>query len=173
MVAAVRQGVPWSYTSIITSIRVGISQNYDEWKERILVMYEECQHDRAYNESHGIGQRDRGNDKKPGGFKQITALSKSNAGGATSSSGGNTGRDAQGQWHTVAQKTFGGQGQPMDVDAREEKKRKQHSEGRCFKCNELGHLSRDCPTKKVAVRAVDTMLKEPLAESTKVEEVKE
>ncbi len=41
MVAAVRKGVPWSYTSIITSIGVGIPQNYDEWKERILVMYEE------------------------------------------------------------------------------------------------------------------------------------
>ncbi len=58
MVAAVQQGVPWSYTSIITSIRVGIPQTYDKWKERILVMYEEHQCDRAYNETHGIGQRD-------------------------------------------------------------------------------------------------------------------
>ncbi len=33
MVTAVRQGVPWSYMSIITSIGVGIPQNYDEWKE--------------------------------------------------------------------------------------------------------------------------------------------
>ncbi len=41
MVAAVQQGVPWSYTSIITSIGVGIPQTYDKWKERILVMYEE------------------------------------------------------------------------------------------------------------------------------------
>ncbi len=56
MVAAVQQGVPWSYTSIITSIGVGIPQTYDEWKERILVMYEEQQRDRAYNETHGIGQ---------------------------------------------------------------------------------------------------------------------
>ncbi len=128
MVTAVRQGVPWSFTSIITSIGVGIPQNYDEWKERILVMYEERQRDCAYNDAHGIGQRDRGNEKKPGNFKQITAPSKSNAGGTTSSSGGNSGHNAQGRWHTVAQKTFGGQGQPMDVDAREEKKAKQHAD---------------------------------------------
>ncbi len=175
MVAAVRQGVPWSYTSIITSIGVGIPQTYDDWKERILVMYEERQRDRAYNEMHGIGQHDRGSDKKPGNFKQITApsSSKNTAGGATSSSGGNSGRDAQGQWHSVAQKTYSGQGELMNVDAREEKKRKQHAEGRCFKCDKQGHLSRDCPTKKVAVRAIEAGPKEPLAESTKVEEVKE
>ncbi len=114
LVAAVCQGVPWSYTSIITSIRVGIPQNYDEWKERILIMYEERQQDRTYNETHGIGQRDRGNDKKPRGFKQITTTSspKNTAGGATSSSGGNSGRNAQGRWHTVLQKTFAGRDNP-------------------------------------------------------------
>ncbi len=80
MVAAVRQGVPWSYTSIITSIRIGIPQNYDEWKECILVMYEERQRDRAYNESHGIGQRDRGNDKKPGTSSKLPPPAKATQG---------------------------------------------------------------------------------------------
>ncbi len=161
------------FTSIITSIGVGIPQDYDEWKERILVMYEERQQDRAYNDAHGIGQCDRGNDKKPGNFKQITAPSKSNAGGATSSSGGNSNRNMQGRWHTVAQKTFGGQGEPMNIDARNEKKAKQCAEGRCIRCDGKGHLSKDCPDKKEAVRAVEAVPKEPLIESTKVEEVKE
>ncbi len=131
-------------------------------------MYEERQRDKAYNEAHSIGQRNRGNEKKPSNFKQITAPGKSHAGSTTSSSGNDKGRDSQGRWTT-----YGGQGKPMDVDAHEEKKQKQCAEGRCFKCNERGHLSKDCPTKKVAVRAVETDLKEPLAESTKVEEVKE
>ncbi len=61
----------------------------------------------------------------------------------------------------------------MDIDAREEKKAKQRAEGRCFRGNRKGHLSKDCPDKKVAVRAVEAGPKEPLAESTKVEEVKE
>ncbi len=156
--------MPWSYTGIITSIGVGIPQDYDEWKERILVMYEECQRDKAYNETHGIGQRDRGNDKKSGGFKQIAAP----PGNAKASGGGEKARDSQGKWTT-----YGGQGRPMDVDAREEKKKKQHAEGHCFKCDERGHLSKDCTNKKVAVRAVETAPKELLAESTKVEEVKE
>ncbi len=175
MVAAVRQGVPWSYTSIIANIGVGIPQTYDDWKERILVMYKEQQRDRTYNESHGIGQRDRGNDKKSGGQKQITATgsSKNTAGGATSSSGGDKGCDAQGQWHSIVQKTYGGAGQPMDIDARDEKKQKQRNEGHCFKCNERGHLSKDCTTKKVAVHAVEAVPMEPLSEDTKIEAVKE
>ncbi len=175
MVAAVRQGVPWSYTSIISSIRVGIPQTYDEWKERILVMYEERQRDRAYNEAHGISQRERGTNKKPGGQKQITATSssKNTAGGTTSSSGGDKAHDAQGRWHSVTTKMYGGAGQPMDIDARNEKKQKQRNEGRCFKCDERGHLSRDCPTKKVAVRAVEAVPTEPLSENTKIEAVKE
>ncbi len=86
------------YTSIISNIGVGIPQMYDKWKEWILIMYEERQQDRAYNEAHGIGQHDRGNNKKPGGQKQITATSssKNTAGGVTSSSGDNKSRDAQG-----------------------------------------------------------------------------
>ncbi len=168
MVAAVRQGVPWSFTSIITSIRVGIPQDYDKWKERILVMYEERQRDKEYNDAHEIGQRDQRNDKKAGNFKQITAPGKSNTGGATSSPNTDKPRNSQGKWTT-----YGGPGKPMDVNAREEKKAKQCAEGHCFKCNEPGHLSRNCPTKKAEVRAVDTTPKEPLAESTKVEEVKE
>ncbi len=132
-------------------------------------MYEERQRDRAYNEAHGIGQRDHRNDKKSGGFKQITApLTPAKASG-----GNDKARDAQGRWHSVTGKTFGGQGEPMNVDTRTEKKQKQMAKGRCFKCDEWGHLSKDCTNKKVAVHTVETDPKEPLAESTKVEEVKD
>ena len=34
--------------------------------------------------------------------------------------------------------TFGGAGRPMDLD-------KAHSEGRCFRCGEKGHLACNCP----------------------------
>ncbi len=61
----------------------------------------------------------------------------------------------------------------MDIDTREQKKQKQRNEGRCFKCNEWGHLSKDCPTKKVAVRAVEVVPTEPLGKNTKIKAVKE
>jgi hypothetical protein len=41
---------------------------------------------------------------------------------------------------TASGVTFGGQGEPMNID-------QMRKEGRCFKCREKGHLSRDCPTK--------------------------
>ncbi len=117
---------------------------------------------------HGLENRD----KKPGNFKQITATSsnKNAAGGATSSLTGKTGgndkgRDSGGRWTTPT-----GTDARMQVDTR---KQKQCNKGRCFKCDEKGHLSRDCPTKKVAVRAIETAPMEPLSKDTKIEEVKE
>ncbi len=117
---------------------------------------------------HGLEWR---NKKLHGNQKQITATSSKNAtGGATSSStgktsGDNKGRDAGGRWMTLTSANM-----RMQVNA---KKQKQRDEGRCFRCNERGQLSKDCPTKKVAVWSMDTEPKEPLAESTHIEEVKE
>ncbi len=52
-------------------------------------------------------------------------------------------------------------------------KQKQQSKGHCFRCDEKGHLSRDCPHKKVAAHAVTEAPTEPLSANTKIKEVKE
>ena len=59
----------------------------------------------------------------------------------------------------------------MEIDT---KKARQRAEGKCFRCNKKGHLSRDCPHKgeKREVRALE-VVPEPLAETTEVKEVKE
>ncbi len=57
----------------------------------------------------------------------------------------------------------------MQIDA---KKQKQRSKGRCFRCDEKGHLSRDYPHKKQEICAVETA-EVPLSKDTKIEEVKE
>ncbi|CDO72201.1 hypothetical protein BN946_scf184970.g53 [Trametes cinnabarina] len=41
--------------------------------------------------------------------------------------------------------TFGGTGQPMDIDAARRR-------GMCFTCGQRGHIQRDCPNRKIVVR---------------------
>ncbi len=125
MVAAVQQGVPSSYTSTIANIGFGIPTTYDEWKEHILVMYEEWERNKVYNQMHGLDNHDK---KPPGNQKQITATSsnKNATGGATSylagKMGGNDkGRDSNGRWHSITTKTYGPQGEPMQIDMKKQK----------------------------------------------------
>ncbi len=59
MVNVIQQGVPTSYTSFIANIGIGVPGMYNEWKVRILLMYEECQCNYVYNQAHGIEQWDR------------------------------------------------------------------------------------------------------------------
>lgn len=54
MVAALCAGVPNSFMSIIANIGMNIPYTYDDWKERILIMYEEHEKNRAYNQANGI-----------------------------------------------------------------------------------------------------------------------
>lgn len=66
MVTAVRQRVSTSYTSFIANISLNIPDTYDDWKERILIMYEEHQRNYVYNQMHRIESR---NNRRPGNQK--------------------------------------------------------------------------------------------------------
>ncbi|KAK0232497.1 hypothetical protein EDD85DRAFT_956371 [Armillaria nabsnona] len=150
-----------------------LSAQYDKASHQGVESADYC-HGRGASEAEG--HRDK---KRHGGHqgnqKQITIpSSKNTTGGATSSSMGKVGandkgRDSAGQWQTVKGTTYGGTGEPMQIDT---KKEKQRSEGHCFRCDEKGHLSRDCPhKKKEQVHAVEAVVK-PLFMDTKIEEVK-
>lgn len=60
MVRAVRLRVPASYTSFIANVSVGVPHTYSNWKNRILLMYEEHQCKYMYDQTHSADQR---NDK--------------------------------------------------------------------------------------------------------------
>ncbi|SJL15225.1 uncharacterized protein ARMOST_18711 [Armillaria ostoyae] len=162
MVKAVRLGVPDSYTNAVTNSGQHIPITYNDWKRRICIMYKERQKKWVFDQTIG------GRAPQKNG---TTATSLPKTGGATSSTpakpAGNSsaakpgGRDSAGRWTTHP-----GQGLPMSIDAQ-----KLRDEGRCFRCKEKGHLSRDCPKKKEFwdIRSVQATT-EP-ATSSKVEEV--
>lgn len=173
LVRAVRKGIPTSYAHMIANIGFRIPRTYPQWKQCILQMYDERQKQRVFNETHDL---DTCHKKHPGNQKQITATSSNKTtGGATSSSTGkagssNKGQDSGGQWVPVTMKTYGRQGEPMQVD-----QAKYMKEGLCFICRKKGHISKDCPDKKPRkeVRTVTMGEDIPLADMTIVKEVKE
>ncbi|SJL08935.1 uncharacterized protein ARMOST_12310 [Armillaria ostoyae] len=141
MVKAVRLGVPDSYTNAIANLGQHVPITYNDWKRRICIMYEEQQKKWVFDQTIGAHS---------GQTKSITTTSSPKTGGATSSTpaksagSSNTpaqkqgGQDSAGRWTTHP-----GQGLPMSIDAQ-----KLRDEGRCFRCKEKGHLSKDCPKKK-------------------------
>ncbi len=170
LVEAVRKGIPRDYSRIIADIGFAIPRTYPEWKTRIITMYEERTKDGVYAKTHFEPCRD---DRRPfQGQKSNTATSsKPAAGGATSSSlakQNDRPRNERGKWYTPR-----GADAQMQIDA-------QHSrlmaEGKCFRCQKKGHLSKDCPKKTAGhqVRAIEAAPVEPPKDSqTKNEKGKE
>ncbi len=166
LVEAVQKGIPRDYSRIIADIGFAISRTYSEWKTRIITMYEERTKDGVYAKTHFDP---RCNDRRPNpGQRPYTATSsKPAAGGATSSSSAKQNdrpRDDKGKWYMPKEADA-----QMQIDAQ---RSKLMSEGRCFRCQKKGHLSKDCPEKTAGhqVRALEAAPTEPPKDSQTKEE---
>ncbi|SJL17403.1 uncharacterized protein ARMOST_20953 [Armillaria ostoyae] len=152
MVTALRQGVPASYTNMIANIGTNIPIGYEQWGKRLIIMNEERQRKAALDLVGRMYQP-----RPPPPPQQNTGTPKGASGVTTSST----------PKKTVTGTTYGGRGQPMDIDA--------IKSGNCFRCGEKGHISKNCPLqswnkgKKQEVRASTT---EP-STGSKIEEVKD
>ncbi|SJL08820.1 uncharacterized protein ARMOST_12191 [Armillaria ostoyae] len=151
MVTALRQGVPASYTNMIANIGTNIPIGYEQWGRRIIIMNEERLRKQALDLVGRMLQ------PRPPAPQQNAGTPKGASGTTTSSA---TKKTATGT-------TYGGRGQPMDIDA--------IKSGNCFRCGEKGHISKNCSLqswnkgKKQEVRASTT---EP-STGSKIEEVKD
>ncbi|SJL16284.1 uncharacterized protein ARMOST_19804 [Armillaria ostoyae] len=140
LIAAVRRGLPESYTTMIANIGRDIPQTYPEWKARILVMYDKQQKNYAFDQH--LNHRD---NCQPYKGTNTTATSNNKAGGMTSSSSAKPtssaaplgGRDSQGRWLSCPGTMFGGAGAPMDIG-------QMRAQGLCFRCHKKGHLTTSC-----------------------------
>ncbi|SJK99621.1 uncharacterized protein ARMOST_02929 [Armillaria ostoyae] len=126
-------------------------------------MHEERQKKWVFDQVNGINCDTRPLQKSSG----VTPTSHNKTGGATSStlaklvSNTISCNAGSGRWTT-----YKGPGQPMDIG-------KLRSEGRCFRCKEKGHLSKDCPKKQDYrdICSVSVPTEAPLSmDSSKVEE---
>ncbi|SJL18801.1 uncharacterized protein ARMOST_22402 [Armillaria ostoyae] len=150
MVTALRQGVPASYTNMIANIGTNIPVGYEQWGQRLIVMNEERQRKAVLDL---VGRM----------YQPRPPPPQQNAGAPKGASGATTSPTPK---KTVTGTTFGGRGQPMDIDA--------IKSGNCFHCGEKGHISKNCllqswNKKKQEVRASTT---EP-STGSKIEEVKD
>ncbi|SJL16607.1 uncharacterized protein ARMOST_20133 [Armillaria ostoyae] len=151
MVTALRQGVPASYTNMIANIGTNIPVGYEQWGKRLIIMNEERQRKAALDLVGRMYQ------PRPPPPQQNTGTPKGASGATTSST----------PKKTATGTTYGGRGQPMDIDT--------IKSGNCFRCGEKGHISKNCPLqswnkgKKQEVRASTT---EP-STGSKIEEVKD
>ncbi|SJL16280.1 uncharacterized protein ARMOST_19800 [Armillaria ostoyae] len=148
MVTALRQGVPASYTNMIANIGTNIPVGYEQWGQRIIIMNEERQRKAALDLVGRMYQ------PRPPPPQQNAGTPKGASGATTSST----------PKKTTTGVTYGGRGQPMDIDA--------IKSGNCFRCGEKGHISKNCSLQswnKGKKQEVRTSTTEP-ATGSKIEE---
>ncbi|PBK71773.1 hypothetical protein ARMSODRAFT_1016761 [Armillaria solidipes] len=168
MVKAVRLGIPELYSKFIAMTSFNMPHTYQEWKARVLVMYEERQKKWVFDQTTGTSC-----DMRPPHKGPSTTATSNKAGSMTSSSlakpmsSATPWEPGTGRWQPVRTTTYGRAGEPMDIG-------KLHTEGRCFWCHKKGHLGKDCP-KKQDYKDICSVQMVPEQEKTelKVEEVKE